>query len=133
MKKPHFHRKRNRGKTVTQPCKTAAHFALFRRIGRIGAGFAILAPCLGMLSACDIEVHWFGQSAMVPWYIVVIPSMAILLIAHLCFLRGRYVCPKCQTEIQPRWYELSVWLHDGNRRVVKCPHCGRRGFCARIR
>lgn len=133
MKNRPFHRKRNRGSTAQNRGFTVTHFPLLRHIGRIFGAWGALALCLAVCSACAIRVNWFGQSAMVPWYVVVVPVVAILLGAHLYFLSCRFICPKCATVIKPKWYEVSVWLHWGDRRVVKCPHCGRRGYCEQKR
>ncbi len=82
------------------------------------------------LTGCEFEVHWFDRHAHVPWYVIVVPCVVIFAIAHICFIRHTYRCPKCEHTFRPRWYETSSWIHDGNRRVVKCPKCGRRGFCS---
>lgn len=92
--------------------------------------FAIL-PVL-FLTSCDIH---FGNAHydVSPW-IIAIPvlgiSAAICMIAHVSIIRKRFKCPMCQATFRPKWYEISAWLHDGKRHVVKCPHCGRRGFCS---
>ena len=80
-----------------------------------------------MLTSCDI--HHGNIHHDVHWWVIAIPVVIILVIAHISFIAKRYRCPMCGTEFRPKWYEISSWLHDDNGRAVKCPHCGRRGFC----
>ena len=91
-----------------------------------------LIPCLPLiLTSC--EVHFLGQSFDVPWYAIAVPtavfSLIVFLIAHLLIIRKTYRCPACGTEFQPNRTEISVWLHQNGERVMRCPICGRKGFC----
>ncbi len=85
------------------------------------------------LTSCVVEVHFGSYSTYVPWYFVVIPCVLFVLllfvIVQLYYVRKTYTCPECQNEFRPRWYEISVWVHDLGRHVVRCPQCGKRGFC----
>lgn len=56
-------------------------------------------------------------------------TIVAIIIAQIVISRQKYVCPKCGAVISPKWYHLSAALHMGSDRVVKCPHCGRKGFC----
>ncbi len=82
-----------------------------------------------MLTSCQVEVHWFEHRTFVPWYVVWIPVVFILLIAHICVINREYKCPKCGTVFRPKWYAFSAWLHMDSKRVVRCPSCGFKGFC----
>ena len=89
------------------------------------SAFALM-PIL-LLTSCD--THIGNAHYDVPWWVIAIPIVLILVIAHVCVICKRFQCPACQTEFRPKWYEISAWLHNHGERVVKCPHCGRRGFC----
>ena len=84
----------------------------------------IMLTC--MLTSC--EAHWENARFDVPWWIVAIFCVVVFLIAHLIIIRKSYRCPRCNTVFHPRWYEFSSWLHHGNQRAMKCPHCHRQGF-----
>lgn len=87
-----------------------------------------LAP---FLTSCTLHVN--GRIiADVHWWVIAIPCALIFLITHIVLLRTTLRCPKCGTEFNPRWYELSVWLHIDDRCVARCPKCGRKGFCERV-
>ena len=93
----------------------------------------ILSILLAMsaLSLCSCKVNWFGESFDAPWYVIAIVIAVIAVIVYVPIISSTYVCPKCNTEIKPKWYQLSVCIHMNGERLVKCPHCGRKGFCKR--
>lgn len=80
-----------------------------------------------LLSSC--KVHWLGNAIDVPWYLVAIPVVVLLVVLYIFMLSDTYICPECKTEIKPKWYHFSIALHVDDKRVIKCPHCGRKGFC----
>ena len=92
-----------------------------------------LALLLSALTLSSCRVNWFGRTLDAPWYAIAIPVLLIIVLSYVILIRGTYVCPDCQTEFKPRWYQLSVAFHLNGKRVVKCPKCGRRGFCKRKR
>ncbi len=85
--------------------------------------------CAFSLTSC--RVNWFNTSYDVPWYFVAVPIIIIFVIAYFVLMSGTYVCPDCKTEFKPKWYQLSVAVHFMDKRLVKCPKCGRKGFCER--
>ena len=90
-----------------------------------------LALCAA-LTLCSCQVNWFGGTEEVPWYVVVIPVLAIALVAFGILKNTTFVCPACGTEFKPRWKQLlSVSIHFMGQRLIRCPHCGRMGFCKR--
>lgn len=92
--------------------------------------FFLLTLCAAFsLTSC--QVNWFGGTYDVPWYVVAGPVALIFVIGYLAIMTHTYVCPKCGTVFKPHWYELSALTHFNGRRVMKCPNCGRRGFCKR--
>ena len=94
---------------------------------------AVLAA-LFSLAACEARVG--NTDFTFPRWVIlsyVAYVAAVILIAHFYLLRCSFKCPKCGTVFRPRWYEISVWLHYGSARVVKCPVCHRRGFCEKER
>lgn len=59
----------------------------------------------------------------------VVVTVITSIIAQIIISRQKYVCPKCGAVISPKWYHFSASLHRGSDRIVKCPHCKRKGFC----
>ena len=100
-----------------------------------------------MLSLTSCKVNWFGEQIDTPWYAVAIPvavlatpwyavaipvavlAIAILIIGKLTFSKKKYICPECKTVFAVKWWEALFALHYNSDRVLKCPHCGRCGFC----
>ena len=86
-----------------------------------------------LLTACKVNV--FGSSYDVPWYIIGVPCilflLACVLTAHGSIVRRTYQCPGCGKRFKPKWYEISSWIHLNDERVMRCPKCGRKGFCKR--
>ncbi len=90
-----------------------------------------VVTAISMLSLTSCKVNWFGETLDVPWYFIAAPVALILVVSYIILISRSYVCPECKTEIRPKWYDVSVCFHLGNKRVLKCPKCGRRGFCER--
>ena len=86
----------------------------------------LLASALS-LSSC--KVNWFSETVDVPWYYVAIPVTLIFLIGYVILMSNTYVCPQCHTEFKAKPYHLFVAVHFGGKRIAKCPHCHRKGFC----
>ena len=85
---------------------------------------AVLLLCL---TSCT--VNWFGETREVPWWTVAVPVVIVVLIAYFVIFTRTYVCPHCGFTFKPRWYELSALVHSFGSRIMKCPACGKRGFC----
>ena len=81
-----------------------------------------------LLSSCKVNLIG-GQTIDVPWYVIAVFVAVLCVIVHVALISYTYTCPECGTEFKPKWYEISIWLHINSRRVAKCPHCGRKGFC----
>lgn len=88
---------------------------------------ASLLLSMFMLSSC--KVNWFGETIDVPWYFVAIPFTVIIVASYLILINKTYICPNCGAEFKPRWYQLYVGVHMGNKRIAKCPYCGEKGWC----
>lgn len=84
---------------------------------------------LSALSLTSCKVNWFGGTVDLPWFCVVIPIAVIFISSYLYLITRTYVCPECKTKFKPKWYQLSVCIHFMGKRIVKCPNCGRKGFC----
>ena len=82
-----------------------------------------------LLTAC--EANWFGETVDVPWYFIAIPLCLVIVISYLVLMNTTFVCPSCEAEFKPKWYQLSVGIHHMNKRLLKCPKCGKRSFCKR--
>ena len=90
---------------------------------------SIMIASMLLLAGC--RVRWFDQTFDMPWYVIAVPIVLIIIIAHIYILSGTYICPKCSTEIKPRWYHLFTYIHYDDERVARCPKCNRLGFCKR--
>ncbi len=90
-----------------------------------------------VLSSCMVRVNWFDSYFYAPWWAVAVPvivsSVIIVAVAYAWCVRQTYRCPNCGTDIRPRWNEFYVCIHLNGERVVRCPVCGRKGFCRRVR
>lgn len=88
----------------------------------------MLIPAVLLISLTSCQAHLGEKVFFLPWWAIALPIILVLVIAHLCIIRKLYRCPYCQARFQPKWYEFSSWLHMGDHRALKCPHCGKRGF-----
>ena len=89
----------------------------------------ILLLLLTALSLCSCKVNWFTTTVDVPWYVIAIPVAALLFVCYIILMCHTYVCPHCKTEFKAKPYQLYVTLHLNGKRMAKCPHCGKKGFC----
>ena len=90
--------------------------------------FAVLIlACILSLTSC--KVNWFGEKVDVEWYVVAVPVTVLFVVIYFLLISTTFVCPNCKEEFKPKWYDLSVCVHLNKKRIVKCPKCGRRGFC----
>ena len=80
-----------------------------------------------LLSSCKVNLG--GNIVDLPWYLVAIPIVLVLVVLYIFMLSETYICPDCKTEFKPKWYQFSIFFHLNEKRVVKCPKCGRKGFC----
>ena len=50
------------------------------------------------------------------------------------FLYNKAICPNCNHifDINP-WQKIVHIVRIGNRKLLKCPHCNRRGMCKMLR
>ena len=100
-------------------------------IKKLSLIFVIISSLLLSLTSC--KVNWFGEQIDTPWYAVAIPvavlAIAILIIGKLTFSKKKYICPECKTLFAVKWWKALFALHYNSDRVLKCPHCGRCGFC----
>ena len=83
------------------------------------------------LSSC--RVNWFGEQVDVEWWLIAIPVallvIAVLMIGKITFSEKTYICPECKKTFRPKWWKALFAIHMNSDRVLKCPHCGRKGFC----
>ena len=93
--------------------------------------FLLLLLSTISFSAC--RVNWFGETIEAPWYVVVPPTFLFIAvvgaISYWIIFSRTYICPYCNTEIKPKWYQFSLCIHFNGKRLARCPHCGRKGFC----
>ena len=98
---------------------------------KIAKTLSILIPLALALTSC--EVHVGNNRTDVAWYVIAIPAtvfiVACVVIAGIVLSRNTYVCPECGKRFHPKWWRAMFSLHDGSDRVLKCPHCGHKGFC----
>jgi len=83
------------------------------------------------LTSC--KVNWFDKHYDVQWWVIAIP--VIIFFAIVCFAAGKiiaskkYVCPECNKEFYPKWWNAALSVHINDDRVFKCPHCKKKSFC----
>ena len=89
--------------------------------------FALSLASALLLSACeDANVKADNGYEIAITFIVV---AVIVVVSHIILVSKTYICPGCGSEIKPKWYHFSVGIHFRSKNVVKCPKCGRKGFC----
>ena len=93
----------------------------------------LLAIFVCAITPCSCTVNWFGETYDAPWYVIAIPIAIIAVVGYFILMNTVFVCPDCNTEFKPKWYQLSVCVHMGRKRLAKCPKCGRFGYCARAK
>lgn len=81
------------------------------------------------LILCSCKVNWFGATYDVPWYVIAIPIAIIAVVGYFILMNTTFICPDCGEKFKPKWYQLSVCVHMGRKRLAKCPRCGRFGYC----
>ena len=89
--------------------------------------FVLCAVLLICLTSCT--VNWFGETREAPWWTIAIPVVIVSIISYYIIYTRTYVCPYCGFTFKPKWYELSALTHYCKARLMKCPACGKRGFC----
>ena len=95
--------------------------------------FTVVCGAL-FLSSC--EVNFFTKTYDIPWWAVVLISIAIvvpILIAGAIYVcRDDYECGKCGKTFRPRWQQAIMSVHIGSDRKFKCPHCGKKSLCRKV-
>ena len=87
---------------------------------------AVLMLTALLLAGC--EVNWFGRTEEVAWYVIAIPVAIVAVVGYVILMTRTYVCPKCGHEFHPRWYQLSVMVHLGRKRLATCQKCRHTGY-----
>jgi DNA-directed RNA polymerase subunit RPC12/RpoP len=82
-----------------------------------------------LLCLTSCTVNWFGETREAPWWTIAIPVVVVSIAGCYFIYSATYVCPRCGFEFKPKWYELSALVHMGRARIMKCPSCGKRGYC----
>ncbi len=94
---------------------------------------AILLAALLTLSLTSCRVNWFDTHYDVQWWVIAIPSATIILaawlITGLSVSKKKYRCPNCNHCFKPKWWRAALSVHFNSDRVLKCPNCGKKGFC----
>ena len=98
---------------------------------RLAKALLLLILLALVLTSC--EAHVGNDRFDVKWYVIAIPATvfaaACVVIAGIVLSKNTYVCPECGERFHPKWWRAMFSLHDGSDRVLKCPHCGHKGFC----
>ena len=83
------------------------------------------------LTSC--RVNWGSNHYNVSWWGIAIPMIAICavvwIVAGKNFSKKKFLCPECRKTFSPKWWNAALSLHGNDKRVYRCPHCGRKGFC----
>ena len=86
---------------------------------------------LSFLTSCQLNL--FGQTFDVKWWVIFIPVLfftaATFVIAGKAIASHEFICPACNKKFRPKWWKAFFSFHLNDDRVLKCPHCGRKGFC----
>lgn len=92
----------------------------------------VLCIVSAMLASC--EVHWGEKSADVPWWLIVIPTVAFLIVV-LYFVGKRlssmlHVCPRCQKAFIPNGGRLPLRYIKTERECCAVRIVKQRAFAA---
>ena len=97
----------------------------------VAKAFLLLILLALVLTSC--EVHVGNERTDVKWYVIAVPT---IIFAAACFVtagvvlsENTYVCPECGKRFRPKWWRAMFSLRINSDRVLKCPHCGHKGFC----
>lgn len=73
------------------------------------------------------------------WQTVAVIGITVLFIIP-CFYAlkleisvGAYKCKNCGHEMKPGYAEAMWAMHSGTTRYLKCPKCGKRTWCKKVR
>ena len=97
---------------------------------KISLALILFGVCL---SLCSCRVNWFNETYDAPWYVIALPVALVFVVLYIRIFKATYVCPHCKTEFKPKWYQLSITVHMMGKRLAKCPTCGKKSFCERIK
>jgi len=90
--------------------------------------------CLVEFSLTSCQVNWFDKHYDVHWLVIAVPvvifSFIVWIVAGKYIAAKKYICPQCNRSFNPKWWKSALSVHLGDDRVLKCPHCGRKGFCS---
>ena len=93
----------------------------------------VLLICLLMSCCTSCQVNWFDKQYTVPWWVIVIPSISIIVISLVWagkrMTSKRYVCSECGEKFYPKFLQALFSVHLNDAHVFRCPHCGKKGFC----
>ena len=89
--------------------------------------------CAVAVSVTSCQAHLFDEQFTVPWWVIVIPSVLIVALAWFAAARHitsqKYVCPECGKTFYPKLKDAAFSVHMNDNRALKCPYCGKKGFC----
>ncbi len=94
------------------------------RILLLVLGFAMDALQVAGLMIGLLKGIWWPFGAAIPLTV----GMGIAFSA-LYYTRTAYICPECHTIFVPGFREAFFARHTPCTRRLRCPHCGRHGFC----
>ncbi|MBE6671495.1 MAG: hypothetical protein E7593_04750 [Ruminococcaceae bacterium] len=95
--------------------------------------FLVFLLCIMTAFLTSCQVNWFDTSYDVPWWVITLPvlifSLIVWIVAGKHIASKKYICPKCNQTFYPKWWKAAISIHSNDKRVFRCPHCGRKGFC----
>ena len=93
----------------------------------------LVSVCAAAFCLTSCQAHLFDEQFTVPWWAIVIPSVLIVALAWFAAVKHitsqKYVCPECGKTFYPKWKDAAFSVHMNDNRVLKCPHCRKKGFC----
>ena len=73
------------------------------------------------------------MTGLVVFAVAVLIAVCVLLVVWLCEGRAlsekTFICGECGKEFSPKWWKAGFSAHMGANTALKCPHCGKKGFC----
>ena len=91
----------------------------------------LISLILIMISGASFEIFPFEWSVLLVVLSSITFIIALIAAILLDYSAGDYECKKCGQRFKPT-LSAYVWgAHTLTTRYLKCPHCGKKGFCKR--
>ena len=95
-------------------------------IATVGAAIFILGIALSELVESELKIMVLAVS-------IATFAMSIVTAAYIEYKNGKYVCKNCGKAFKPTVFQYILSPHFGSTRNFRCPECGEKGWCKRIK